>query len=321
MFSKGNDLARDYPEIAAFVEQNVRISAHYINGFLFKRRMKSVAGNLFRVSGNMTTRQILALKMVHKVERSRNLVVKKNGEWTDYLLPVGLDDVLLMDTYTSDSLSRQLYDVLDNLGDDDDDETAVYVNSRLVDTEERRYSAVSHGDVIVVLSDPDDFPGGSFLPFAEMPTVKVYQQKLLGPFSHPDFYSLWPKEVTESAKLRKHFGLKPSDEAVCPTCGELDCDNHLLSPTSKVYFRRPGTSQLLYSFGSARMIGGDASELLTPFAPVALDRRITGDRWPGEIYALEIDDRDHTSSTCGEDIDPGSEVLVVLADPRKRISR
>lgn len=321
MFSKGNDLARDYPEIAAFVEQNVQISAHYINGFLFKRRVNSLAGNLFRFKGEMTRRQILALKLVHKVEHAKNLIVRKNKDWTEYSLPVGLGDILLADTYTSGSYNRQLDDVLSNLGDDDDREAVTYVNGRMVDSNKRRYDAIRDGDTVVVLSDPDDFAGGSFLPFSETPSVRVYQQKLMGPFGHEGFYGLWPKEITREARFRRAFGLRPTDEAICPTCGTADCDDHILSSGSKVYFRRPGTSQYLYTFASARMIGDDASELLTPFAPLVLDRRVTGTRWPGEIYALEIDDRDHTNSTCGEDIDPGSDILVILANPRRHISR
>ncbi len=319
MFSKGNDLERDYPEIAAFVNQNVRISAHHINGFLFKRRKRSVAGNLFRVTGEVSVNQVAALKKAHDVGSVQKLIIRKYRSWVEYSLPVRLEDVLLADTYTSDSMSRDLSDVLNNLGDMEDTEDAVYVNGRLIDSEVRRSSNINFGDTVVVLSDPEDFEGGSFLPFSEMPVLAVYQQKLLGPYSHSDFDGLWPKEIAQDRQLRRALRLDSDDEAICPECSRADCDGHVLRAGSKVYFRRPGTSKNIYSFASAHLVGDDASDLLVPFAPAVLGRRITGDKWPQEVYAVTIDGRDHTNSTCGEDIGEKSDVTVVLGDPRKRI--
>ncbi len=319
MFTKGKDLEKRFPQMAAFVAEVVKRSTGDVFGFNFLRKPNISGGNFFRWQGELNAKQIRLLARLHRVPRKKfgmGLVhPNQNGIWTEYSTPLDLD----MFSLSNHLVFRQgagLREALWHLTKSEDIKRSVFVNGREVnDAAETKSLRV--GDVVVVLSDNNEDMRGSFSEFVEMPTLNVFQETLSGPFFHPDMSGNLPAYIGKNQIFKKLMKLGKFDFVVCQ-CGVENCRTHNITNKNGVYVRRNiDYNKPVYTIQSPLFLGGNATDQLVPFGSVVLGRRLTSDsQWPDEIIRFEIDGQDVARSTCGVDIEPEMSIEVLLADPR-----
>ncbi|KKR71641.1 MAG: hypothetical protein UU16_C0057G0007 [Candidatus Woesebacteria bacterium GW2011_GWA2_40_7] len=151
-----------------------------------------------------------------------------------------------------------------------------------------------------------------------MPTLEVFQVNLRGPYRHDLMRGISPGQAWMNEELYKVWKLRGTYEIICPHCGKGDCLNHRLSGDEEIFVHRchENRSKHLYAFQSTALIGQDATEVLIPFAPAVLGRKVSNDVWPSGVLKLTIGDTDATRSTCASSIEARDTVSVYLANPK-----
>ncbi len=317
MFKKGKDLARDFPEVAVLVDSLARRATSNVVGICFVRKPSTPGGNFFRTKGHLTEEQISRIARAHTLPKTgvSGLTKTPKGLWTEYSAPIGLEHFNIENIVFKNN-SQTLSSFLENLTREGDPER-VFVNGKEVD-DSASWDRFGEGDVVVGLSDGGELGQGSLCVFEDMAKVEVFQEKLLGPYTDERTRGLLPGQIWLEDQIFRAWNLRHSDVVICPRCGEEDCTDHRILRGEKIFVRRSG-NKFLYAFQTAALIGRNATEVLIPFAPAVIGRKIGQVVWPSEVRKLEIENSDVTLSTCNSPIQARDTVSVYLADPRLKL--
>lgn len=167
------------------------------------------------------------------------------------------------------------------------------------------------GDVFVGLLE-GGYPSDTGLTFDEMPLVEVFLgSERDGPYVHPRMNGKTPRKIARDRKLKDFLEMARGDKIVCPSCGELNCDLHLVGGGLWVE-RAERKEEFLFAFQAPGIVGSDGTAQFRRWAPLVIGREVDGISWPEEVISLILDDRDITGATCGVRVQKGSRIKVVL---------